>query len=470
MNEPWLQPDEYTVGWICALPIEMMAAKVMLDNTHKPPQRQSPTDTNAYQLGRIGGHNVVIACLPAGSTGTTSAATVAAHMRTSFPSVSYGLMVGIGGGVPRKTRNTPDDDRDYAGALLGFEDDGDIRLGDVVVSQPVGTFGGVVQYDFGKAVGQGRFVRTGQLDRPPSALLTALSSLQSNHGLNGNAIASILAHVAAKFPRLRAAVAVPTRYEDLLFEADYDHDDGLAGPDGGSSSSSSSGRSNSLCQRCDRGRLVRRPPRVDDYAAAQAANVGVALAAVPAAGSSAAAGQMTALSPLPSPQPLPPAQPLVRYGLIASGNQVMRHGATRDRINQEADGKVLCFEMEAAGLMNDFPCLVVRGICDYADSHKNKAWQEYAALTAAAYAKELLEVLPATAAVASHERGGAGNPVWGGHRGFGGGGAAGGGHGQNNSFENASIANRGSGNIFVGAHFNGGHGSGPFYIGGAAGK
>jgi hypothetical protein len=45
--------------------------------------------------------------------------------------------------------------------------------------------------------------------------------------------------------------------------------------------------------------------------------------------------------------------------------------------------------------MNSFPCLVVRGICDYADSHKNKKWQAYAAGTAAAYAKELLSVIPA---------------------------------------------------------------------------
>lgn len=45
--------------------------------------------------------------------------------------------------------------------------------------------------------------------------------------------------------------------------------------------------------------------------------------------------------------------------------------------------------------MDSFPCLVIRGICDYADSHKNKIWQPYAALTAAAYAQELLSVIPA---------------------------------------------------------------------------
>lgn len=83
----------------------------------------------------------------------------------------------------------------------------------------------------------------------------------------------------------------------------------------------------------------------------------------------------------------------IYYGTIASGNQVMRDGSTRDRVSAEFGG-VLCFEMEAAGLMNSFPCLVIRGICDYADSHKNKMWQAYAAGTAAACAKEVLSVLP----------------------------------------------------------------------------
>lgn len=47
--------------------------------------------------------------------------------------------------------------------------------------------------------------------------------------------------------------------------------------------------------------------------------------------------------------------------------------------------------MEAAGLMNRFPCLVIRGICDYSDSHKNKNRQGWAAMTAAAYTKDLLK-------------------------------------------------------------------------------
>ncbi|KAH8655604.1 nucleoside phosphorylase domain-containing protein [Xylariales sp. PMI_506] len=82
------------------------------------------------------------------------------------------------------------------------------------------------------------------------------------------------------------------------------------------------------------------------------------------------------------------------YGTIASANSLIKDGIEGDQICQDLGGNILCFEMEAAGLMNNFPCLVIRGICDYADSHKNKKWQPYAAATAAAYAKEILSVIP----------------------------------------------------------------------------
>jgi nucleoside phosphorylase len=84
--------------------------------------------------------------------------------------------------------------------------------------------------------------------------------------------------------------------------------------------------------------------------------------------------------------------PAIHYGLIASANQLMKDAIVRDKLAAEKD--VLCFEMEAAGLMNHFPCLVIRGICDYSDSHKNKEWQGYAAMAAAAYAKDLLCRIP----------------------------------------------------------------------------
>jgi nucleoside phosphorylase len=88
-------------------------------------------------------------------------------------------------------------------------------------------------------------------------------------------------------------------------------------------------------------------------------------------------------------RPLRPTDhPEIHYGLIASANRVLKDAAVRDRWAREHG--ILCFEMEAAGVMNTFPCLVIRGICDYADSYKSKEWQEYAAAAAAAYAKLLL--------------------------------------------------------------------------------
>ena len=98
--------DDYTVGWICAISIEYLAAQLCLDEEHERPQDVSRHDNNDYTLGRVGEHNVVIAVLPDGEYGTSSAGSVARDMLHSFPNVRIGLMVGIGGGEP----NPPDHD------------------------------------------------------------------------------------------------------------------------------------------------------------------------------------------------------------------------------------------------------------------------------------------------------------------------------------------------------------------------
>lgn len=309
-----LSHDAYRVGWISALPLEKTAAIAMLDASHASlPQPKS--DNNTYHLGEIGDHNIVIACLPSGRYGLTSAAVVSQQMLATFPSIELGLMVGIGGGVPSTLA--------------------DIRLGDIVVSKPTGLFPGVVQYDYGKALGDGSFHRTGSLNNPPDRLLTAISDLEANNRLGNNNIALHLNNAANMHPSMTASFIYPGVDEDILFEASYVHEDDQRS-----------------CSSCDRSNIIRRSPR-----------------------------ESTA--------------PRIHYGLIASANQVMKNAQTRDKLGEELG--ILCFEMEAAGLMNHFPCLVIRGICDYSDSHKNKQWQDYAAATAAAYARELLESsLPAT--------------------------------------------------------------------------
>jgi nucleoside phosphorylase len=125
-------PNDYSVGWICAISTEYVAAQAFFDETHDGPEYVSQNDNNDYTLGKIGKHNVVIAVLPDGEYGTASAAFVATSMLNSFPNVRIGLMVGIGGGAPTQKH--------------------DIRLGDIVVSAPGNGEGGVLQYDFGKTI------------------------------------------------------------------------------------------------------------------------------------------------------------------------------------------------------------------------------------------------------------------------------------------------------------------------------
>lgn len=304
-------PNLYSVGWICALPTESVAAQVFLDEKYGSPESVSTHDNNDYTLGRIGRHNVVIAVLPDGEYGLTSAAIVAQNMLHSFPHIRIGLMVGIGGGAPTTSK--------------------DIRLGDVVVSSSGGGYGGVFQYDFGKTIQEKAFQTTQFLNQPPEVLRTAVSGLKAEHEINGHGIDIAVDDLLQKFRRLQKKYARPE--SDILFRSHFVHLD-ESGNDG--------------CLKCDTdpSRVKQRSDRDDED------------------------------------------KIVIHYGLVASANNLMKDAFLRDKL--AAENGVLCFEMEAAGLMNHFPCIVVRGICDYADSHKNKEWQGYAAMVAAAYAKQLL--------------------------------------------------------------------------------
>ena len=281
----------------------MDAAKAMLDSIH-PNLIPWERDTNIYTLGNVGSHNIVIACPPKEEEDkrTASAAAVAARMKYSFQGVEFGLAVGIGGGVPRA----------------------DIRLGDIVVSTPKKTFGGVVY--FGKTVVGDGFVlgRNG----PPTLFLSAVSKLKTYHTLGRSQIMVYLAEILTKHPNF----AYPCQQQDRLFEAEYDHVE-----------------SGNTCDGCDKSKLLNRPPRRTN-------------------------------------------EPEIHHGLIASVDEPIEHGTTRDEDAHKRG--ILCFETEGAFGLNSFPCLVIRGISDYADSHKNKEWQGYAAAIATAYAKEILSVIP----------------------------------------------------------------------------
>ncbi|KAH0499652.1 hypothetical protein TgHK011_006829 [Trichoderma gracile] len=310
-----LKHEDYTVGWICGITTEYVAAQCFLDGTHEGPDDVSANDNNDYTLGNIGKHNVVIAVLPDGEYGSASAATVAKDMLHTFPNIRIGLLVGIGGGAPREKH--------------------DIRLGDVVVSAPRDrTTGGVLHYDLAKTIQNQTEEPISYLNLPPTLLRTALNGLRAKYESDGHQIQKSIDQVFEKKPRLRKKYTRPDQSSDRLYQSGIVHRLSC----------------DSVCGN-DPSNLVRRSDRtVDDD------------------------------------------NPAIHYGLIASADQLQKDAVIRDKLAAEKD--ILCFETEAAGLMNHFPCLVIRGICDYADSHGNTAWQGYAAMAAAAYAKDLLSRIP----------------------------------------------------------------------------
>ncbi|OJJ65772.1 hypothetical protein ASPBRDRAFT_49483 [Aspergillus brasiliensis CBS 101740] len=299
--------DDYIVGWICALPCELDAARRALDRRHDCQPGLSENDQNVYVCGEIHGFNVVIACPPIAEYGTTPATITAQHMKASFKSLRYRFLVGVGGGAPSESN--------------------DIRLGDIVVSTPVGNDSGVIPYDWGKRLPSGQFQQIGTLNKPPQALRKAISCLKTDQNFNTH-LAAALASMMTDGEFIR----YPGNDKDRLFASNYPHPEPEA-----------------PCDSCDQDWVIPRAKRPSDC-------------------------------------------PRVHYGLIASGNQVMKDAITRDELAKSRG--ILCFEMEAAGVMDEFECLVVRGICDYSDSHKNKDWQAYAAASAAAYVKTLLKALP----------------------------------------------------------------------------
>jgi nucleoside phosphorylase len=199
-------------------------------------------------------------------------------MVRTFSNVRIGLMVGIGGGVPTQH---------------------DIRLGDLVVSSPDRRDGGVIQYDYGKAIQcQGLLIK-GSLNQPPTSILTAMTKLRATNARKGHKIEETIQVILEQNPRLtdKYQRLSPDKYR--LYKADFLR--------------ASPGKSCLLA--CHKSNLIPRDAR-----SSREDNL------------------------------------KIHYGLVTSGNQVMKDAVIRDRLS--ADEEVLCFEMESAGLNNHFPCVI----------------------------------------------------------------------------------------------------------------
>jgi nucleoside phosphorylase len=130
-----LDPNLYTVAWIAPLEIEAQAARNMLDKRHDGQFHLDAEVDYVFEVGEICGHYAIIFTFIAGQEyGTASAAALASRIKTLFPSLRFGLLVGVAAGLPNHSRNPPID----------------IRLGDVLVSLPTATSNGVVAYDLGR--------------------------------------------------------------------------------------------------------------------------------------------------------------------------------------------------------------------------------------------------------------------------------------------------------------------------------
>ncbi|KAK6360966.1 SH3 and multiple ankyrin repeat domains protein 2 [Orbilia blumenaviensis] len=305
-----LKYEDYSVGLIYVKPLEMNAIIPMLDEEHEslPLPEQ---DQNEYTLGKIGSHNVLIVGPPIGQQGKVAIANVVGRIPYTFKNVKMGLLVGIGGGVPRPNH--------------------DVRLGDVVVGAP--EYGpAVVQYDLGKMTAEGTIEVTRSLNKPPAQLLNVVTKLKSQYLRLAKGGESFFARHLKRyenFPNLKNTYSRPS-LPDHLFVSTYIHE------------------ATTDCNHHNNQYLIQRGERQEEIQ--------------------------------------------IHYSTILSGDLVMKSGETRDKISAQHHN-ALCFEMEAAGLMDSLSCLVIRGICDYSDSHKNKEWQGYAAATAAAYAREVLCVM-----------------------------------------------------------------------------
>lgn len=332
--------DGFEIAIICALKLERDAVETLMEADFKEEGRtygKASQDRNAYTTGVLGGKAVVLA-YPR-DMGTLNAASVASDMRCSFRHIKLALVVGVAGGAPQT------------------QDGINIYLGDVVISTAV------IQYDFGRQYPDG-FRRKNELESTLSRASPEIANFLSY--LDGSRATKRL---TAKIDRYNHEVtpkpAHPGVDQDHLFASEYRHKH--RDPRACEICSNCKEWYDPVCERaekasceelgCDQStcRVEGRPQHTSEHGT-----------------------QAHGLRPA-----------RIHFGRVASGNGVIKSGFHRDKL--VAGERVIGFEMEGAGTWDQLPTVIVKSVCDYADSHKNKGWQGYAAATAASCAKAMLE-------------------------------------------------------------------------------
>ncbi|CAG8424856.1 unnamed protein product [Penicillium salamii] len=328
--------DDFGIAIICALPLEGDAVEVTFDEIYDERGHgygKQHGDTNSYVTGRIGQHNVVLCYMPC--MGGNSAASVASSLRLSYTSIKLALVVGICGGAPFPSGSQQ------------------IFLGDVIISDSV------IQYDFGRQYPGGFKRKTGvneTLGRPSQEIRGFLAQAKGRRVRSK--LETDIAESLRAFRQPKLRWHFPTS-EDVLFDPSFVHKHRSETPSFHCACSSRD-RPDEVCTKasemscdklaCDSRQVIRRK------SIGEATTSGTA----------------------------------VHIGTIASADTVMKSGNDRDRLVRSE--KVLGFEMEGAGVWDNISCIVIKGVCDYADSHKSKDWQHYAAAVGACAAKSFLSM------------------------------------------------------------------------------
>ncbi|KAK6525439.1 hypothetical protein TWF694_005576 [Orbilia ellipsospora] len=341
--------SDYTIAWVTILEEEWIAAGFMLDEQHPRPD-SLPNDPNSYKVGRIGRHNVVITRLP--RAGTDAGSHAVSNLWRTFRNIRFVFLIGVGGGAPGEpvSENSNKEDLRLGDVVVAFqENENESQIGEKVQEKEIYVHkvynlikafrvGFVLQYDFGKDMANGEFNNRSYIRKPQTEVINCMRYWKSEQRAGETNLNNFLNDSLTKIEEKIQQGTAPG-LGDYRFP----------------------GRKHDNLHKV-----------TDDAAGERAANISPEL-----------------VTRIERKHNLP----IVHYGLIACANRVMGDGRKREELRRKHG--VMCFEMEAAGLMNDFPCIVIRGISDYSDGNKDVDydWKPWASLTAAAAAKDLLSTI-----------------------------------------------------------------------------
>ena len=337
--------DEFSIAVICALESESDAIEAMFDQDWEVEKKYPKIDgdDNAYTMGRIGDHNVVLARIP--GMGKAESAKLASSFSLNFKHITLGLVVGICGGAPliRERPGRPNQPRDKP-----------VYLGDIMISTQL------IQYDFGHQYSQvfkPMDTLENTLGRPNNEIRAFVNQ---RSGLKGRKdLQDEICRYLTDFSTTEGFEE--SKYQglekDILYKDDFRHQH----------------RDSTKCACVESEEMVCQEAldsTCDDLRCTSEQSV-----------------QRIRLKEVKDDTAVP--GPVVHFGAVASGDSVVKSARHREQLANKRNA--IGFEMEGAGAWESMPTVVIKSVVDYADSHKSYSWQKYGAACAAACMKAFVK-------------------------------------------------------------------------------